>query len=384
MAPQMEPIKTPLSQRVVDFKHRTLPVLIWSTCALLVAVLLVGRAGRVDYVGLAYAPVYEISADTTGVLDQVTVGLFDEVSGGQIVALLDDDRVQAEIETARATVTQLIAELGAAEHRVQSDVGVGIANWTAELRRFQIDEESRRLDALELKVQIESDQIERQRLALELARRQSLLRDGLVSQEEVDNTRLQHNLHEERIVDNQRLLAETIDEQRAAGERRQDYEEGMPELPAEASMLLPMQEAITVESRRVEQIEVQRRALVLRSPVSGQVSQLYCHGGQAVVPGEPILTVSERSVQEIIAYLHEGSEMEVAVNSPVLVSHGRGGGAIAESVVLRVAPGVEPLPARLWRDPRMPESGRAVAVAATPAMGLIPGQAVRVKFLPDN
>ena len=53
---------------------------------------------------------------------------------------------------------------------------------------------------------------------------------------------------------------------------------------------------------------------------------------------------------------------------------------MAESVVLRVGESIQPLPQRLWRDPRFPDYGRAVVIAATPTMRLTPGELVNVKF----
>jgi hypothetical protein len=39
------------------------------------------------------------------------------------------------------------------------------------------------------------------------------------------------------------------------------------------------------------------------------------------------------------------------------------------------------MPERLWRDPAVPSYGRAVVIAANPALNLIPGELIQVKFL---
>jgi hypothetical protein len=54
---------------------------------------------------------------------------------------------------------------------------------------------------------------------------------------------------------------------------------------------------------------------------------------------------------------------------------------VAESVVLRVSPAIQPLPQRFWRDPRIPDYGRAVVIAGPAALDLMPGEAVSVKLL---
>jgi hypothetical protein len=89
-------------------------------------------------------------------------------------------------------------------------------------------------------------------------------------------------------------------------------------------------------------------------------------------------------VQEIVAYLSEEDGLEVGESTPVIISSRAGGRTLAESRVLRVGPSIQPLPQRLWTDPRFPDYGRAVVIAATPAMNLTPGEIVNIKFHPDN
>ena len=52
--------------------------------------------------------------------------------------------------------------------------------------------------------------------------------------------------------------------------------------------------------------------------------------------------------------------------------------------MLRVSPTIQELPPRLWRNPRVPDYGRAVVIAAAPGMRLTPGEVVNVKFLFDR
>ena len=68
--------------------------------------------------------------------------------------------------------------------------GQDIADRTADLRRFQIDEEQRRLSMLELEVIIESDQIEAERRGIEVRRAEQLLDVGLVSRSDYDIEKL--------------------------------------------------------------------------------------------------------------------------------------------------------------------------------------------------
>lgn len=142
-----------------------------------------------------------------------------------------------------------------------------------------------------------------------------------------------------------------------------------------------MQEAVTIEATRLREIQVLRENLVLRSPIDGRVSQIFGRRGQTVIPGEPVVIVSERMVSEIVAYLSETDGLRVEEQQPVrLVSRTRPG-RVADSVVLRVSPGIEMLPQRLWRNPQVADYGRAVVIAPQAAMNLTPGETIEVRFL---
>ena len=61
-----KPIATPWPQRVEDFKRRTLPLLVWGLAAVASVFLLLQRTQQFQYLGVARAQQYEISASTRG------------------------------------------------------------------------------------------------------------------------------------------------------------------------------------------------------------------------------------------------------------------------------------------------------------------------------
>lgn len=381
MEDRHRPIETPMTQRVVDFKRRYLPVVVWCVAVLLCCWMLIGRATRFEYLGLARSTQYVVSTSEVGQLETLLVDLYDRVEAGDIVATLDDSEIAARLERSRATIRQLSAELDAARTEMLATSRLDQASWHNDLRRFKTDEEDRRLAMLELRVEVESDQIELERLALELQRAGPLLEAGLIGQEEYDNIQLQYDTARARVEESEILLAQTESEYRTAQLRRQSFEEGLPLPPAEEPLLLPLREAITVESQRLREIEARRQATVLRSPITGQVSSITCRQGQTVVPGEPILTIADGLVTEILAYVDETDGRRARKNAPVLVASRRQPDKVAESIVIRLGPDVEMLPQRLWRSPATPEYGRAVVIAAVPGLELTPGELLTVRVL---
>ena len=262
-----------------------------------------------------------------------------------------------------------------------SGPGSGLADVNADLRRFQIDEEDRRLAVLSLGVVIESDEVERNRAALDVERNRKLLAEGIVGQSFFEMVQASHDIVDVRLTTNKVLLAQTEQEFRVARERRSSYEADMAVIPPPEPLLAPLQEAVTIEATRLREIQVLRENLVLRSPIDGRVSQIFGRRGQTVIPGEPVVIVSERMVSEIVAYLSETDGLRVEEQQPVrLVSRTRPG-RVADSVVLRVSPGIEMLPQRLWRNPQVADYGRAVVIAPQAAMNLTPGETIEVRFL---
>jgi multidrug resistance efflux pump len=378
---KLEPIETPFPQRVADFKRRYLPVVVWCVAALACAWMLTGRASRFEYFGLARSTQYVVSSSEVGQLETLLVDLYDRVEAGDIVAKLDDSEVAARIERSRATVRQLGAELEAARAQGVSANQIDQADWHNNLRRFKTDEEDRRLAALELRVTVESDEIELERLDLERQRSAPLLEAGLINQQQYDAIRLMHDTVRTRVEENKILLAQTESEFRTARARRESFEQGLPVTPEEEPMLRPLREAIEVENQRLREIQARREATVLRSPVTGQVSSILARRGQTVVPGDPILTIADGTVTEILAYLDEADSRRARESAPVMVASLARPEKVAESFVVRLGPDVELLPQRLWREPSTPEYGRAVVIAAVPGLKLTPGELLTVKIL---
>jgi len=377
-----EIIKTPPAQHWAEFRQRRLPLVVWSLAALICLFMLTDRSGRFEYIGLARALQYEISAETTGRLATVEVDLYDEVGAGEVVARLDASGLEAEIETVQAMIRKLGADLGATRAEMDVDRNHSRADRTADLRRFQVDEEQRRLDILELRATIESDEIELERLALDLLRAEPLRESGLIGDMEFDDKRLSHGRTEKLLAENRVLLEQIRQEYEAAHGRRQAFERDLPGPPDDEPRLRPLREAIAVETTRLREIQIEREALVLRSPVHGRVDQILCRNGQTVVRGEPILRIVERSVADIVAYLREdGGGSSMVERTPVLLASRRDPGRAAESLVVRVSPGVEMLPERLWRSPGQPDYGRAVIIAAVPDLDLAPGELVDIRVL---
>jgi multidrug resistance efflux pump len=345
----------------------------------LATVALVALANRTVYVrhtGLAHSLETLVSPTVTSRVQAVLVDLNEKVSPGQAVVLMDDALVRAMLDTAQANVRKLRADLTAATASLAADSG----QLATDLLRLQADEESRRLDALTLQATVSGDAIEVERRRLEAQRTAALSREGLAAQADYENARLAHEELKTRTERTREVLTPTEAEWKAARARREEYERRLPAGGGEQMLLAPLREAITVEEVRLREVELQREALVLRSAVAGQVSQVWCGAGQSVRAGDPILTIVESKVRSIIVYVDAAAPSRLAAQAPVTVATRTLPRTVAESVVVTVGESVQLLPQRLWRDPRVPSYGRAVVIAPVPQLPLSSGDLVDVSL----
>jgi HlyD family secretion protein len=373
------PITVSREQRLSDLRRGLLPAVVWTLAAVAAGVMLGSRARSREFVGLAQALRYEVSAPVSGTIVSVPVHELERVEAGDVVAQLDDEALEAQVRTAVTAAGQLSAELEAARSRLTSGGGPLAEGYASDLRRFWLDEQRRGLDALSLEVTVETDQVELERRRLDFERTQKLYDDGLVPEMDRDNAELVMKEVATRIASTQALLDQTRADQQTAQKRREDFERSHPYEPALDAALRPLVEAVNVQHSRLEELRVERKHLTLYSPIAGEVSQVLCRPGQAVVPGEAVVMVTEPIPQEIIAYLPERMAGHVAERTVVTIARRSDPNRAAQSFVTRVGASMETLPAILWRDSNRPEYGLPIAIAATPALKLTPGEVVFVR-----
>jgi multidrug resistance efflux pump len=369
-------VPTPPAQRRQRFRTRTLPLIVWGVAALAATAMLLQRARQYEHLGLAQAFRHEVSVAVDGTIAEVLVQPLERVEAGAVVARLDDRALAAELDAARHALEQARLEAGAARAGL-AGTGVRAASLVSDLRRFQDDEEQRRLGVIELQALVDGDQVELERLSLDARRTLRLAGEGVMSASEADSARLLRDETAARLERNRSRLAEAEREQARAAERRRRFEAGVggaAEAPPD-----PLLETVNIQGALVRQLEVQLAALTVCAPVSGEVAQVLVRPGQAVTPGEPIAIVVPTETTEIVSYLAEAEARSVRAGSLVRVARRAEPSRAADSVVTRVGSSVELMPSQLWRDPRVPEYGLPISIPAPSALALTPGEGVLIR-----
>lgn len=360
-----------------------MPVLVWIIALSGVVWLFTQRTMRFDVIGIAQGQLRQIAATITGRLESVPVQLFQEVRKGATLAILDDSLVVAELDTANAEIARLRAELNAARDRLMVESADRQNDMITVYRRFEVDIEQSRLGILELKAALEPDMIRLQDLQLELEITRNLLDRDAVAPYELQKAQMNYDVLSKTVEENKIVLGQSEADLQQAQKRLSDFNKLQKITVSPDSSLDAISKAINVQQYRMDELSVRRAGLVLKSPFTGIVSKIHSRLGEAVLPGEPVVSVAESSPMQIVAYvsenrvaeIKEGREVEIVGNN---LSHP------AQTVMSQVSslgPNVELMPQRLWQNPNIPQWGRPVLIAVHPDLRLIPGQRVAIRGL---
>lgn len=393
----LRPIPIPLSQRWRWMRYRLFPLLIFGGASVL-AVWLWGRhaehSGSV--LGIARGRVVQVSATYAGRIRSIPVRLSDRVSKGQVVALIDDTLLAAQISTISGEIDRLRAEYEQEQSILHADVANRRAAWVAEHRVFAGDIAQLKIKMLELKTVLEEDRALLKGLAVEMTNASRLVSGKALPAIELEKARAAHGALSAKIGVNEDLLEKLAAEDKAAQARKGDYARHTPLLPSQETALEHLRKAIRVQQRLIQELEAQRAEMILRAPFDGIVIEVQPRAGDAVLrrpgegvlrrvgevvaPGEPILAIAETSPSEVIAYAGEHQMNDLRVGAVVEIRTCARPIRMGWSGAVAVAPTVERLPERLWTNPQIPTWGRPFLVSIPPGMKLSPGELVWVRW----
>jgi multidrug resistance efflux pump len=374
-----------------------LPVLVWLGALACVVMLFSRHTQRFEVLGVAQGQIHQIAATCPSRLQDVSVLLFDTVTKGQTIAVvntvLENERpralLQAQLDTALAEIERLTAQLVPTQDSLSADQVDRDTNRISDARRFAADVENARLEVLRLTVLVETDKITLEDLGWEVKITEELVEKQAIAPYELQKVKTQHNALAKKIEENERLLEQANASLDHALQRKNEYAKIQPYHPSVDEAIDVIRKAIVVQEKRMNELLAQlesldtREVLELKAPSDGVVSQILHRPLEVVLAGEPIVTVAEPNVTEIIGYatenlmnyIHEGLTVELIKNSePTRVQ-------IERSEVTYVGPVIEQIPAQLWQNPNIPQWGRPFRVKAPTQMKLIVGETVGIRRL---
>jgi len=369
------------------------PMLVWLASLAVVGSLFLHRARRCEFVGLAIGETYDVAATCNGRLRSLPVKLFDHVRKGTTLAVintvLDNENLHSELEARKATIEaeieHLKAQLSAAEEELKVRLADRRDQRQAEYRRLSLDVEQARLAALELEAALEPDKIMLKDLELEVRIVKDLFARNAVEKYELDKVQTEYKVLARKIEENQALLEQARRNVDLTLERLAAMESREPVDPSLGLALNPIRKAINVQYKMIDELlldqAIQRTSLPLTAPFAGVVSSIQRRPGEAVLSGEPILTIAKPTADMVMGWMRQENIEDLRQGRKVrLVRYGVSQ-QIAMSEITVIGPSLEMIPQRLWRLPDVPEYGLPFQVAIPPGLKLRPQEKVGIKLL---
>lgn len=388
-----------------------LPILVWLGAVACVIGLFTRRSQRFEIVGMARSPVFHVSVNCAARLKTVPVKLFENVTKGQTVAIvntvLDNEQPRIELQTQLdailAEIEHLSAQLVPTQETLLAEESDREISRIARMRTFDIDIENARIQILSLRSQIASDRIVLEDLAMEAKITRDLVEQKAIAPYEQEKAQVQYNALAKKVEENENLLEQAKSDLVQARQRRDEYAKSLPFNPSVDDALEVIRKQIAVQERLMDGVLAQlealkaRESLELKAPIDGVVipvqqqanealmrrpgERIMGRPGEAVTAGEPILAIAEARPSKIIAYIGDRLLGQVEENMPVEIIKDREPPQIARSQITQIGPTMELMPERMWLYPNIPQWGRPILIEIPDGLELIPGEMIGIRRL---
>jgi multidrug resistance efflux pump len=141
--------------------------------------------------------------------------------------------------------------------------------------------------------------------------------------------------------------------------------------------------AVLVEERQLGLIEAQLAPITLSAPIDGFISSVHRRAGEAIAPGDPIVTISQGNSDRIVAFVRQPLMMDVTTNKQIEVRTRGGSKATGIGQVLAVGTQMEPIHSQLLPNRGQgnanPEYGLPILVSIPAGMRLYGGEVVDLR-----
>jgi len=206
-----------------------------------------------------------------------------------------------------------------------------------------------------------------------------LYRDKVVSEKIHDEARITKERLQTEVQERSRLVEEQ-EKNLSVLQLRGDTSSTPTNNASSAQMV--MQASINVQEEKLRLTEAELSPIVLRVPIDGVVSSILRRSGEAVMAGEPILTITTGASDRIIAYMRQPLITEPKIGMSVQVWARSLKRQAAEATILQVGTQMEPIKHYLlpFSNNHVPEMGLPVLVSLPPSLKLLPGEIVDLRL----
>ncbi|NLF30546.1 MAG: HlyD family efflux transporter periplasmic adaptor subunit [Planctomycetes bacterium] len=377
-------IPTPLNQHLRRFRYQGLPVVVFACLLMGLGALWNAQQTRLWAIGEAHVVTIDVTAPADGVLSPIPFKPepLAKVREGDIIVQLDNGALEAEVEAMRGDLAAFLAQVEATEAELALDEARDNRDELLDLRRLALDVQRHELDILDRRAQLQTDRIELLGLEAELSAAEDSRTLGAETDYNVENLRSQCQVARQRVYGGEAALERAIAQLEELSGRLESHGDLPDTDPRLDALLAPLRQAVVAQKARVRQLECERDALTLRSPIDGEIAAIYRRPGQAVALGEVIMTIvsTEPSV-EVVSYVREGAGRLPQQGDAVRIQPRNGPRKVVTGTVVRVGAGYVAVPPRQLRDQQQLEWGLPVRITINEPERLRPGELVNVAYV---
>ncbi len=361
---RLPPIPIPLKQRWQDARLRLAPILVFGAVWLVIGLLWKDYVAAPTMVGQAEPVLAQVSSHKPGVLAELRVTRFQTVKAGDLIGrvIIADPKiltsslavVQAEIDLLRANMEPIAAQQ-------QRAVVYGRL----------------RLDWMRQRADLAAARVELQLAESEYARNQELFQDKILSQQALDQAKAARD----GLQDQVHALAQLVTE--AEGGFQQMQITNLADISKVSDT--PLVAAIAAQESKLRLAEAELSPISLTAPMDGIVNVVYRHAGEAVVPGEPILTIATLAPVRIVGYLRPPIFEEPQAGMRVQIRSRNPRRQAGWGSIVKVGSQLETIPPTMLGPVPFAEviQGLPIDITLPPELKIRPGELVDI-FLTDR
>jgi multidrug resistance efflux pump len=234
---------------------------------------------------------------------------------------------------------------------------------------------------MDQRVQLATARVKLELAEADLKRDEELFRDKIVSQQILDAARTARDALQTEIKERSTLVAEQEERLKSLnlGTNGVAY-------PSDTTPEDVLRASIKVQEEKLRLTEAELRPITLTVDMEGTVSAVHHRSGEAVLAGEPIVTLTAINSDRIIGYVRQPISFEPKVGQRVEVRARSLRRCVGEAEIVEVGAHMEPISAALspLSNAHIHEVGLPVLVSVPRSQKLLPGEIVDLRILPGR
>lgn len=361
MSKSYEPIPIPFKQKVREFRHRAVPVIVFLAIAVVVFRLWDMRVTEPGFTAKVVADSAMVTSPYDGQLEHFYIKPFDRVEKGAPIATIvraDSGYYQARLAYVRSLINQVESGL---EPLVNH-------------QRNVLDYENMRIENMQTRIDIASLKIRVQQLQAEYNRAKELLANDNISQSEFDLIESEYQMAKSEMEEKTKMTEELTQRLENVGEYIINDE-----------TTAPVSAAIDVYEKELSVVEQELKPYTIYAPISGVISKVFKGNGEFVAMRDQILKIESTEPTYIVGYVRLPFNIEPEPGMEVEVRTRKPDRSFFNSHIVRIGGQISQMDPELRRPGIDSESGLPVQIAIRNIgdIKLYPGEIVDVVLNPQ-